>query len=272
MGLIRTLEESLERIEQFIDEGDFTEAEKSVKKALKRWRTSTELWTLSGEVAFEIGELEAAESCFKEALTHSKVNAFAWVGLGKAYLESGQSSLGLDAILEANRLLTGDGELTYVLAMALDANGEFKAADIAYEEARTLAPEFFYSPYRTTRDDFDSLAQRCFEDIPKDVQNALGRTTIDVFDMPSQAPTGEGEDPFPPLILGCFSGPARGEQSLEDPWSIAFPARIYLFQRNIERACPDREELLRQIQITLLHEIGHYLGLNEDELDERGLG
>jgi predicted Zn-dependent protease with MMP-like domain len=55
-----------------------------------------------------------------------------------------------------------------------------------------------------------------------------------------------------------------------DPWSH-FPSSIVLFQRNLERAARTRDELLEQIRITLVHEVGHYLGLSEDELYERGL-
>jgi predicted Zn-dependent protease with MMP-like domain len=44
-----------------------------------------------------------------------------------------------------------------------------------------------------------------------------------------------------------------------------------LYQRNLERFARDREELVEQIRITLLHEVGHFLGLDEEQLRERGL-
>ena len=43
------------------------------------------------------------------------------------------------------------------------------------------------------------------------------------------------------------------------------------FKKNLEKICADREELIEQIQITIRHEIGHYLGLDEDDLDRLGL-
>jgi predicted Zn-dependent protease with MMP-like domain len=52
----------------------------------------------------------------------------------------------------------------------------------------------------------------------------------------------------------------------------AGPGEIYLFRRNLLRACHDREELAREIRITVQHEVGHLLGLNEDELGSWGLG
>lgn len=47
---------------------------------------------------------------------------------------------------------------------------------------------------------------------------------------------------------------------------------IYLFKRNLEREANDREDLAEQIRVTLLHEVGHYLGLEEDDLDDAGYG
>jgi predicted Zn-dependent protease with MMP-like domain len=55
-----------------------------------------------------------------------------------------------------------------------------------------------------------------------------------------------------------------------DPWSH-FPSSIVLYQKNLERFARSRKELVEQIGITLIHEVGHFLGLDEDELWERGL-
>ena len=49
------------------------------------------------------------------------------------------------------------------------------------------------------------------------------------------------------------------------------PNTIYLFQRNIERVARDREDLVEQIRITLYHELGHYLGFEEEDMDGLGL-
>ena len=48
--------------------------------------------------------------------------------------------------------------------------------------------------------------------------------------------------------------------------------RIWVFQRNLERTCRTEEEVLEQVRVTLLHEIGHHIGWDEDEVEERGLG
>ena len=64
-------------------------------------------------------------------------------------------------------------------------------------------------------------------------------------------------------------GVARTEALLTDqPLDLD---RILLYKRNLEKICRDEEELIDQIQITVRHEVGHYLGLDEDDLERLGL-
>ena len=46
---------------------------------------------------------------------------------------------------------------------------------------------------------------------------------------------------------------------------------VFVFQRNLERVCADREWLAEEIRVTVLHEIGHFLGLDENDLADRDL-
>jgi predicted Zn-dependent protease with MMP-like domain len=71
-------------------------------------------------------------------------------------------------------------------------------------------------------------------------------------------------EPFPGLLL--FHGIPRTEKSV---FFSSPPDRIFLYQRNIEAVCANEAEVRRQIRATLLHEVGHYFGLSEDDL--RGL-
>jgi predicted Zn-dependent protease with MMP-like domain len=47
--------------------------------------------------------------------------------------------------------------------------------------------------------------------------------------------------------------------------------RVVLFKKNLEKVCRDRDDLIEQIQITVRHEIGHHLGLSEEDLERLGL-
>ena len=68
-----------------------------------------------------------------------------------------------------------------------------------------------------------------------------------------------------PQTLGLFMGIPRTEALMTDqPLDLD---RILLFKKNLEKICRDAEDLIDQIQITVRHEVGHYLGLDEDDLE-----
>ncbi len=268
----KTREETIELIECALDEGDFDEAARLCRKACKRWSADSHVWTLAGETAFALGNPKEASELFQRAIETSAFAALAWCGLSKAAMEMGERAKALEAAVESVRLLPDDPEHIYTLAIAMELNGKMDAAAESYARAASLSPEFYFVPYRVGRRDFDQMAKVAVYDLPEEVRGALGQLEIEVRDTPEQVSLGQGEEPLNPLLLGVFMGYARGEQSVHDPWSTAFPSRVFLFQRNIERACPDRAELERQIRITVFHEVGHFLGLNEEEIHGRGLG
>lgn len=77
------------------------------------------------------------------------------------------------------------------------------------------------------------------------------------------------EDGFDPDLLGLFVGKSFGE---EESGTIDVPAQIILFVENLWDFAEGSEEVyLEEVRITYLHELGHYLGLDEIDLEERGL-
>ena len=74
-------------------------------------------------------------------------------------------------------------------------------------------------------------------------------------------------DGIEPDTLGLFVGP-----DFADEGAVPLPPQIILFLENIRELAEDDEEIFRdEVHTTFLHELGHYLGLDEDELTERGL-
>lgn len=66
--------------------------------------------------------------------------------------------------------------------------------------------------------------------------------------------------------MGLFEGNPATEKSV---WNLEFgPDRVILFQKNIEAVCASEEEIREEIRLTLLHELGHYFGLSEEELED----
>jgi predicted Zn-dependent protease with MMP-like domain len=77
------------------------------------------------------------------------------------------------------------------------------------------------------------------------------------------------EDGVEPDTMGLFEGSPYGEQVYSED---SLPPRITLFLDSIwEEADEDEEHFIEEVRVTFLHELGHYLGLNEDELTERHL-
>jgi predicted Zn-dependent protease with MMP-like domain len=104
---------------------------------------------------------------------------------------------------------------------------------------------------------FEELVAQAVDDLPEAFREKLENVAIIVEDLPPEEPKREG------LLLGLFHGIPRTEKSV---FSSSPPDRIFLYQRNIEAICRNEAEVRRQIRATLLHEVGHYFGLSEDEL------
>lgn len=101
-------------------------------------------------------------------------------------------------------------------------------------------------------------------ELPDDLRPRAAALPVSYERLPSRAVIDDGVEPD---TLGLFVG---GEFALED--QVPLPAQIILFLENIfDMVEGYEEEFLDEVHITYIHELGHYLGLNEDELDERGL-
>jgi len=70
--------------------------------------------------------------------------------------------------------------------------------------------------------------------------------------------------------LGLFQGVPLIERSATTP--PLYPDMIYLFQEPLEEMCDTREELEEEIEITVVHEVAHYIGMTEERLAELGYG
>ena len=179
-----------------------------------------------------------------------------------------------EAEIELQQVVAADPEwpaAVFALAEALDLLERYEEAEEWYRRAANLDPENYPAPARMPRSAFDRVVDEAVAEMPADLQRALRRVAVVVADLPSRevltAPA--GEPPFNPRILGLFVGPRLPDMS--PATAIAFPPTIFIYQRNLERVCRTRSQLLLEIGATLRHELGHFLGLSEADLHERGL-
>jgi len=119
--------------------------------------------------------------------------------------------------------------------------------------------------FRISREDFERLAERALETLPEEYGRYFTNITIIVEDYPSNEDT-KRLNTKKELLLGLFSGvpyPQKGG-FFNIPYPL--PDKIILYQKNIESICSTENELIEQIQKTLVHEVGHYFGLSERDL------
>ncbi|MDM7917141.1 MAG: metallopeptidase family protein [Candidatus Eisenbacteria bacterium] len=158
----------------------------------------------------------------------------------------------------------------YGLAQVLEHLGRYAEAEPLYEEAFRSDPESYPLPTRMQRDAFEKVVREAAECLPEELTRHLSEVAIVVQDLPSRDVLVEaGGETITPTVLGLFVGRNLREASVFDP--PALPPTIFIYQRNLERLCQTREDLINEIRMTLYHELGHYLGLEEDELEARGL-
>jgi len=106
---------------------------------------------------------------------------------------------------------------------------------------------------------FEDRVQRAIESLPPELRAAVRNVEISV----------EDEHPDDPDLLGLYEGvplPERGD------WAGGLPDRIRIFRIPLVESFPDPAELENEIRVTVLHELAHYFGIDEDRLDELGYG
>ena len=117
-----------------------------------------------------------------------------------------------------------------------------------------------------TREEFRQLVAEALDTIPRRFRNHLKNLAVLVEDEPSESLLREMEIEPPDTLFGLYHGTPLTAR----PWDYgnALPDRITLYQGPIEDACETDDEVVATIGETLIHEVGHFFGLSEDELED----
>ena len=119
-----------------------------------------------------------------------------------------------------------------------------------------------------TRKRFEQLVTEALKGIPAELRGALDNIEVAVGDWPSEDQHEEaGLDPDE-LLFGLYQGTPLPERSPMVPYTL--PDLITIFQGPLEEACETEDELRDEIRRTVVHEIAHYFGFDEDRLAELG--
>lgn len=116
------------------------------------------------------------------------------------------------------------------------------------------------------RSQFNALVEQALRTIPARFRERMRNLAIIVEDEPDPKLLDDMEVPPGETLLGLYSGVPMTERG----WDYAnrLPDRITLFQGPLERASEDDDDLVTAIGETLIHEVGHYFGFSEEQLDE----
>lgn len=118
--------------------------------------------------------------------------------------------------------------------------------------------------WRTDRRTFDRLVREALAALPETFQERISNLAVVVEEWPDivdSAEMGAGEDGE---LLGLYQGIPYGER--ESGYSMVLPDRITIYRQPILSVCRSEAEAREEIRQTVVHEIGHYFGLGDDEL------
>lgn len=116
--------------------------------------------------------------------------------------------------------------------------------------------------------EFEEVVQDALASIPEGFTHYLQEVAVDIEDEPDEVTCRELRLRSPRQLLGLYRGTPLTRRHVEQ--SGRFPDRIVIYQRNLERMCRTREQMIDQIRRTVLHEVGHHFGLNEKQLRDLG--
>ncbi|MDP6958429.1 MAG: metallopeptidase family protein [Planctomycetota bacterium] len=112
------------------------------------------------------------------------------------------------------------------------------------------------------RNEFEQIMVEAIGTLPESLQSRIDNVTFEVA-LSTQREETRG-------LYGLYEGVPLGDRGTG--YNMALPDRITLFQDTIEEDFPSREQMIKGIQETVLHELGHFFGLDDEQLDDLGIG
>ncbi len=122
---------------------------------------------------------------------------------------------------------------------------------------------------RARHDRFDRLVDRAVASIPEPFRSALAGIALVIADEPTREQLRENDMGPDETLYGLYEGVPLDEWGGD---GVPVPTRILLFRLPLEEDFPDPEDLADEVRITILHELAHHLGIeDEDRLAELGI-
>ena len=107
---------------------------------------------------------------------------------------------------------------------------------------------------------FEALVERALDEIPDEIASLVSNLVVLVEDDPP---------PDDPGLLGVYDGVSLTDRGTDH---TGLPDRITIFRRPLLEMCADDDELVREVRITVVHEIAHHFGIDDARLHQLGYG
>ena len=245
-------------------------AQRGSRRALARRRRNAplaaDLAVLESQALNDLGRSDEALERVDAALRIAPNRGDAMHERGVALFDLSRFGEAKVAFEKALQSQPQDAYTHQMLGLTLEQLGEVAAADAEQKKALDLAPHELSAPVLIPVDEFQKEIDSVVATLPADRRAHVDKIKVEIADLPDPNDLKAVQPPFPPTILGLYRGPVgRAPTSADEAPSIV------LYRKNLARAVKTRVELSEQIRDTLLHEIGHLEGLDEDDLRRRGM-
>ena len=117
-----------------------------------------------------------------------------------------------------------------------------------------------------TRREFEKVVKEAIESLPGALRGKIDNVQVSVRESPDRKQTAEHGSG----LYGLYEGVSLDRRTHD--FAGALPDRITIFKRSIERDFPNRAEMIKCIRETVIHEVGHFFGLDDEDLDRLGIG
>jgi len=125
-------------------------------------------------------------------------------------------------------------------------------------------------PVKLTEDQFADLVHQAIESLAPEFRRRLENLAVDIQPAPTAEQLARLKLRPGRSLLGLYQGVPLPDKSVLA--GLDWPERITIFQHNVEAVCDDHRQVIARVRRTVLHEIGHHFGLDEDDLRELGYG
>jgi len=189
-----------------------------------------------------------------------------WETRGEMALRAGAPAEAAEALDRLTRLEPGSADAWFALGEALQWSGR-EDAEACFRRAAHLDPARYVVPFRIGAGEFEAIAGAVLPALPSPVVDFLEDTGTGIAVAPLPGLEMVRDRHLDPHALGYWLGNVYG---VAGGWGQLNPAAIEIYQLNIENWCRDRAALSEEIRRTVLHEVGHAVGMDHPTLHADG--